>query len=187
VLQYKNLKKGYEMKLKFVLVPLVVLGFAVGSYADCSKDEVKEMIKKGISSSVINSACGKSQSKWITPSYTICKSNGGTVNYHSCKATWVNAKNICSASGGRLATIDELKKVVTDCGGTIGKFDRNIENTSYQTCYKGKGFVFSGYWSSTRFVGVGNNIWIISLYNGNVGENSQYDNDVYVRCIRDGK
>ena len=149
------------MKLKFVLVPLAVLGFAVGSYADCSKDEIKEMIKKGISSSVINSACGKKESKWITPSYTICKSNGGTVKNGVCKANWSNAKKICELKGYRLPTIDDFRNIVSSCRGVYNpknrvSWDKNKHNTFYQNCYKEYGFQAEYYWSRTEF----NNSWV---------------------------
>ena len=50
-------------------------------------------------------------------------------------------------SGGRLATYDELKKVVIDCGGIIDIFNQDLKsykineaNELYQTCYKEKAF-----------------------------------------------
>ena len=94
------------------------------------------------------SESSSSSSKWITPSNSTCKNNGGKVNSNGCKATWSNAKNICSASGGSLPSIDTLRKVVTDCGGTIDDYDNNRANSSYQACYKRKGFSF-WYWSKT--------------------------------------
>lgn len=82
-----------------------------------------------------------SNSKWITPSDNICRSNGGKVYDDGCRATWKEANKICGVSGGRLPTIDELKKVVTDCGGKIDEYAKNEDNLEYQSCYKSKGFV----------------------------------------------
>ena len=86
------------MKLKYLLVLLVVLGFAVG----CDKKEASE----------------KKESKWITPSDSVCKSNGGEIKDNGCEANWENANKICSASGGSLPSIDLLSFIaVVDCGG----------------------------------------------------------------------
>ena len=111
----------------------------------------KEAVVEGGDESQSSSS---SSGKWITPSNSVCKSNGGKVDSDGCEATWSDAKKICSASGGRLPTIDELKKVVTDCGGemkygNVAEWKRNSNNSSYQSCYKEKGFSRGWYWSKT--------------------------------------
>ena len=185
------------MKLKFVLVLLVVLGFAVGCYADCSKDEILKLIDKGFTKTEINGICGKSEpkkkkSKWITPSDSVCKSNGGNVDsYSGCFANWKNAKKICYASGGRLPTIDELKKVVTDCGGEMkdnnyAEYKRNRNNSSYQSCYKEKGF-FDDYWSASFPANqTYDGAWNLYFTDGSVDYNLKSDNYL-VRCVREGQ
>ena len=95
------------MKLKLVLMLLVVLGFAVGCE---NKTEPNEK---------------KTELKWINPTQKVCQANDGKMDDDICEANWSDAKDICRASGGRLPTIDELKKVVTDCGGTIDDYDNN--------------------------------------------------------------
>ena len=190
MLQYKNLKKGYEMKLKFVLVPLVVLGFAVGSYADCSKDEILKLIDKGFTKTEINGICGKSESKkekskWITPSNKTCMSYGGKIKNGVCTATWSMAKDICSASSGRLPSFYELKKVIVDCGGTIDDANNNKKDSVYQDCYKKKGFSTS-YWSSTTLTDYISLAWGVYFYAGDTYNNnkSTFHN---VRCVRAGQ
>ncbi len=101
------------------------------------------------------------KSKWITPSSSVCRANGGKVESDGCKANWENAKKICSVMGRRLPNINELKKVVTDCGGTSGTINlhndnwgnignKNKNNKSYQSCYKGKEFSSEvSYWSKS--------------------------------------
>jgi len=127
-----------------------------------------------------------SSSKWITPSNSTCKNNGGKIDSVGCNATWENAKNICSASGGSLASIDVLRKVVTDCGGKIDDYNNNIDNRSYQSCFKEKGFRSSNYWSSTSVVGFEYHAWIVGFDYGVVyGDDKNYN--VYVRCVRDGQ
>lgn len=91
-----------------------------------------------------------STSKWLKPTNSVCEANGGKLYKGVCQANWKNAKKICSASGGSLPTIDDLRKVVTDCGGVIDDYTNNINNSNYQTCYKQKGFTSSWYWSSTE-------------------------------------
>ena len=181
------------MKLKFVLVPLAVLGFAVGSYADCSKDDILKLIDKGFTKTEINGICGKSESKkekskWISPTQKVCKANGGKMNGYTCTANWSDAKDICSASGGRLATLDELKKVVTDCGGTIDEGENNRADSVYQDCYKKKGFtsVSNYYWSSTTYASGTNYAWHVHFGYGYT-RNSYESNNGGVRCVRAGQ
>ena len=151
-------KKGYKMKLKFMLVAVAVFGLLVRSYADCSKYQILKLKNTGFTKTEINGICGKSEIKkeklkWVKPSAKVCKANGGHMDGDQCRSNWSNAKNICSASGGRLATIDELKKVVTYCSGTIyysvcPHYHDEVDTIS-KSCYKKKGFTPGGYWSST--------------------------------------
>ncbi|MCD6654384.1 MAG: DUF1566 domain-containing protein [Sulfurovum sp.] len=100
----------------------------------------------------------KNNGKWIDPSDYTCTSNGGTISAGFCTASWDSAYNICKASEGKLPTYQELRKVVSDCGGTNvinGDDDWNIitdknrANTSYQSCYQAEGFDIYTYWSDT--------------------------------------
>ena len=67
----------------------------------------------------------------------------------------------------RVATIQELEKIVTDCGGVLVKTDvglltekeekemdnhklSNEKNKSYKECYQNKGFTFNQYWTEIR-------------------------------------
>ena len=176
------------MKLKFLLVALVVFGFSVGSHADCTKDEIMNMMNKGISSSIINTTCGKkNESKWITPSKSVCISNGGKMKHGVCRAKWSNAKDICSVSNARLPTRYELEKVIVDCRGIIRDFESNKKNTSYQSCYMRKGFFSShGNWSSTLYASDFSNAWLVNFYNGNVARSSKMNN-FSVRCVMVGE
>ena len=179
------------MKLKFVLVPLAVLGFAVGSYADCSKDDIIKLIDKGFTKKEIKGACGKSEKKtslkWIDPSNKTCMSYGGKIKDGICSATWSTAKDICSASSGRLPSIYELKKVVVDCGGTIDDFNNNKADSVYQNCYKQKGFSSSRYyWSSTANSIFTSTAWHVYFIGGDTGDFYESYNG-YVRCVRAGQ
>ena len=188
------------MKLKFSLVLLVIFGFVVGSYASCSKDEFIKFIDKGYSKTEIDVICGKSENtetkekkkevfKWISQSATnnVCKSNGGEIKNEICEAEWSDAKKICSASGGRLPSVDELKRVVRDCGGEIANdigaiWDKNAYNSSYQSCYKNKRFSSTYYWSTTSNVSDTNNAWYVHFYNGD-SNNYAKSNINAVRCV----
>ena len=179
------------MKLKFVLVPLAVLGFAVGSYADCSKDDILKLIDKGFTKTEINGICGKSESKkekskWISPTQKVCKANGGKMNGYTCTANWSDAKDICSASGGSLPSIEVLKKVVIDCGGTINDDDNNEVDAVYQDCYKNKGFISTYYWSSTTHASYTNNAWDVYFSDGYMSYNPK-SSKFNVRCVRAGQ
>jgi len=125
------------------------------------------------------------QEKWITPSDNHCKSNGGEINSEGvCYADWENAQKICEASGGRLPTIEELKDVVTGCGGTIDDYDNNRANTSYQSCYKAQGFGSSNdYWSATTSASGTSTAWVVLFSNGVDLWNGKSSSS-YVRCVR---
>lgn len=103
-----------------------------------------------------------SHSKWITPTNSVCKANGGEMSDYICIANWHAAKAICSASGGRLPTIEEL---------------------NYEVKHGSKDFVSNGYWSSTSETVYSNKAWAVYF-----GSDSQYSNfkNLYnsVRCVR---
>jgi len=133
----------------------------------------------------------KKDDKWITPTDTLCKSNGGEIKNGVCEAPWQKAKNICSASGGRLPTIKELEKVVSDCGGTNVKdsdtnssdiLEKNQKNSSYKSYYQLRGFISEGYWSSSR----SDHIWYLHFKSGYANNKKWYDDySFYVRCVRE--
>ncbi len=193
--------------LKLGLLVLSILLFSSSAYARCSKSEVMKLIDKGFSKIEINSICGIAQKtsrlkrkvdKWITPENSTCRSKGGKLYRDVCEANWEDAINICYAAGGRLPNINELKKVITDCGGIVGTrcknaVDINKENlndSSYQACYIGKGFSSSYYyWSSTTYagyIGNGDEAAYINFYNGDQSD-SYKGQSYYVRCIRAGQ
>ena len=115
-----------------------------------------------------------SSSKWITPT--------------DKEATWAKAKKICRDSGGRLPSIDELRKVVTDCGGEIKdnsseEWNRNEKNNSYQSCYKKKGFSSDCYWSSTTNVSNSSVAWLV-IFNNGIYSRGDKGSEYRVRCVR---
>jgi len=120
----------------------------------------------------------QTNNKWITPS------EKGMV-------TWSEAKKICSNLGGRLPTISELKRVVTDCGGEVTNdtgaiWDKNANNSSYQSCYQQKGFTSYHYWSSTTSASGTSYAWGVYFYNGYTDYYYKSNND-RVRCVRAGQ
>jgi len=131
------------------------------------------------------------KSKWIDVTPSICRDNGGKMSDGVCKAKWSDAERICRASG-RLPTINELEKVVTNCGGVSTKnkrnrselWDKNRANQSYQKCYKSKGFSSSYYWSSSTYDS--NSAWIVGFYDGYLLDNYKYYYS-FVRCVRAGE
>jgi len=113
--------------------------------------------------------------KWITPT--------------TKKATWKKAKQICKENGARLPTIEELRKVIIDCGGINNQVffgeesSKNLENSNYQSCYKKKGFTSKGYWSSTTDASDSSNAWFVGFYYGYDGWFAK-GNESHVRCVR---
>lgn len=142
-----------------------------------------------------------STSKWITPTKSICESNGGEIDKHGiCEARWDEAKKICSASGGTLPSLEVLGQVVSDCGGVFHEWklfddriyelnEKNRQNSAYQACYKQKGFVSSdAYWSSTTatYANDSSYAWLVSFNSGDQHHGNK-SNDYSVRCVRAGQ
>ena len=134
-----------------------------------------------------------STSKWITPSASICKNNGGKMSENNCKANWKNTKKICQASGGVLPSNKILAQIVSDCGGLfITAYDKdkskvNKNNSTYQSCYKEKGFTyFFYYWSSTSDSDDHGYAWSVDFYTGVKHYGNKLSN-YYVRCVKAGQ
>lgn len=181
------------MKTKLTLLAGILL-FAVQANASCTKSEVIKLIDKGFSKTEINSICdiqtksttiSKPKSKWISPARRACTKNGGKLESGGiCAADWQSAKRICRAAGGRLPNIDELKSVITNCGGEVDDYDNNKNDSSYQACYKQKGFSASDYyWSSSSYVSATKCAWIVKFKNGRTYYDSE-STEYYVRCVR---
>ena len=122
-----------------------------------------------------------STSKWIKPTNSVCEANSGKMVDGVCQANWKNATKICSASGASLPSIDDLRKVVTDCGGVIDDYINNINNSNYQTCYRQKGFTSSWYWSSTERNS--SYAWSVGFYDGDDDWYGKTGNS-YALCVR---
>jgi hypothetical protein len=117
-------------------------------------------------------------SKWITPT--------------DKKVTWEKAKQLCRDNGGRLPTREELRRVITDCGGINNQNSltkdakKNKENDNYHSCYKKKGFTSSNYWSSTTNMSFGSDAWFVYFVYGYDDWNDKTD-EYRVRCVRGGQ
>ena len=121
-------------------------------------------------------------SKWIKPTNSICKANGGKLYKGVCQANWKNATKICSASGGQLPSRADLKKVVVDCGGIWKDWKKNSNNSNYQNCYKQKGFS-NIYWYWTREEHDSSYAWGVLFSLGYDGWYSKTYN-LYALCVR---
>jgi len=117
-------------------------------------------------------------SKWITPTKE--------------EVSWEKAKELCRENGARLPTFEELKKVVTDCGGILNNeifgadIAKNKKNNRYQKCYKQKGFNSSYYWSSTTSA-FNNDYAGVVLFRNGLQNSYRKDTSNYVRCVRAGQ
>jgi len=184
------------MKLKFMLVPLAILGLSVVGCSD--EEKVAEKKKESVVNLKEEEVASKSTTNfnWITPKNKVCKANDGKIYKDDiCEAKGMKAEDICRASGGRLPTIEELKEVVTDCGGInttemnkdfFSAMDKNKANKSYQSCYKNKGFRSKVYWSSSAVKGYKDAVWVIRFSVGSVYRDYKLNNH-YVLCVRDGQ
>ena len=83
-----------------------------------------------------------------------------------------------------MATLDELKKVVTDCGGTINDV-KNVVNTVYWNCYTTKGFTNAGgYWSAASNT---SNAWLVNFFLGRAQHHTKSTYDSAIRCVKVGQ
>lgn len=121
-------------------------------------------------------------SKWIKPTNSVCRANGGKLYKGVCEANWKNAKKICSASGGQLPSRDDFKKVVIDCGGIWGNWKKNNKNTSYQSCYKQKGFSNNN-WYWTIEEKDSSDVLNVGIYGGHDSWDVKYGIH-YALCVR---
>ena len=129
--------------------------------------------------------------EWIVLSDSVCTSKNGKLKKGICIAKWEDAKAICSASGGRLATIKELEAVITECGGSLVEQGPNIHNPEYMSCYKEHGFYGKHYWTSSEYKGISpfdteNTAWYVRFRNGERGF-GKMARPASVRCLSIGK
>jgi hypothetical protein len=134
--------------------------------------------------------------QWLDVSRGTCERYGGEMYEGVCQADWHEANKICSAMSARLPTVNELNAVTKTCGGTPvrhGSDDwdsityKNRANSSYQSCYKRKGFgPYDWYWSSTSVSDLTYIAWVVTFYDGDVYDHYTANND-YLRCVRAGE
>jgi hypothetical protein len=142
-------------------------------------------MKKLILASITSLLLGTTYSSagWVKPTKTVCTSNGGKLDNGICKVNWKNAKDICQASGARLPTVNELKKVIISCGGG-DDYDNNMNNSDYQSCYQRRGFSNKDwYWSSTEYNNDSSGAQLVNFHDGN-GYWLSKSYESYFLCVR---
>ena len=157
------------MKLKLTALFLIVVGLSVHAYP-------------------------KSHGRhFVTPSKPTCLRHGGrwNSNFGVCEANWRKAKKICRASGGRLPSLNELKRVVRSCGGVPrGKISNEKTHYTDDLCYKylGIGYI-SGhdYWTSTfgKQIAHVDRVYIMSIdINSGYYGNGESRLPHYITCVK---
>jgi putative hemolysin len=191
--------------MKIKILCLLLLGLSIGVYASCTKDEMIKFLDKGYSKAELDKICKTSPKKikkikkklqWINPKASVCTKNGGTlkrvnkktdkVKIEACASDYNTAKEICTAMKGRLASINEFKKVLSDCGATLDKPFKNAKNRKYQACYKNKGFIVANYsyFSSTNLKSNPLYSWRVFFASARTSKGHIKDKGAYVRCIK---
>ncbi len=172
--------------MKLTLAVLLIILFSGSIYAECSKNEVMKLVDKGFSKTEINSICGIAQKadKWITPTDITCKANGGRIIPDGvCSANFQDAKAICSASDGRLPTINELEKVIKYCGGDIGKAGANYANDNYQACCRRKGFTPDAMYHYVSYQGWSNGMVPVVNFRNGLSKWSKMTSNNEILCV----
>ena len=138
--------------MKFIVLTSILSGLFIGCYSP-PKQEIEKKVE--IEKEIKTKRKTNKPLVWITPSKEDCTLNNGTIKNNECNAKWSDANNLCTMIQARLPSIEELRKVVTDCGGKMDYNDNeehteNEENIVYQDCYKRKGFTSAIHWSSSN-------------------------------------
>ena len=164
------------MKLKLMLLT-IVLALFTGCY-EPAKEKVEIRNQKPL--------------VWITPTESYCDINNGRMGGYTgntCISVWSSANNMCRLRHGRLPTVKELSKVVTDCGGRMHNNDAqertmNDENVFYQNCYDAKGFTPDLYWTSNTYEELGEDFmaYVSFAYGTSFGD--EKDKMRAVRCVK---
>ncbi|MDD5387336.1 MAG: hypothetical protein PHQ22_09100 [Sulfuricurvum sp.] len=157
---------------------------------------MKTLLKLAIATLILTSVA-QAAPKWIKPSKSVCVDNGGTMEGKECKATWDDAKEICSSMNAQLPAIGKFKGMITNCGGIVNNYRVNTANLSYQSCIKSLGFAAGGnnfywYWSSNVSEKDTSYVRVMDSEAGDIGnEEDNYgfpkSNDKYVICVRGGQ
>ncbi|HFU77093.1 MAG TPA: DUF1566 domain-containing protein [Epsilonproteobacteria bacterium] len=167
------------------------LAYDVCLYGACGTSQVKIIEKEKIvyvkpevtqETRRVDSSINNTQ--WITPTNSTCQANGGKLYKGVCQATWADAQKICRASGGRLPSREDLHKVIRACGGIVDEWNKNINNSRYQSCYKEKGFSNNySYWTRETYKEDSSYAWDVHLHLG-FGTWYNKSGKYYALCIR---
>ena len=131
----------------------------------------------------------KPTSKWITPKDSVCRANGGTIKLKGiCSASIESAKKICYYSEGRVPSIDELNKVIYDCGGIISyhwnsiQSNNNLLNDNYKNCVKNKSFsLFYSYLANSND---SDSMVKTVVFSTATNENKDKKYKFFIKCIK---
>jgi len=122
--------------------------------------------------------------EWISPTKADCIINSKYEEDVSlCYASWKDTISICKSLNAHVPTIEELRSIVKECGGTVDS-STNLDNISYQECYQKKGFSKAYYfWSSTTDIERETHAEDIHFRNGTTYF-SKKKNRLAIRCIK---
>lgn len=123
-------------------------------------------------------------SEWINISEEDCLKNNGIMKDGVCTASWNDANAMCLSLEASLASMEQLKGLVKECGGVLNNHQGNSKNSKYQSCYKKKGFIDSSYyWSSNVYEAYEANAWVLYFEFGGDDWDSKTSNH-NVRCVK---
>jgi len=151
------------------------------------RKNMKIVLKILLTTAILTSSL-QAAPKWVDLPQKDYTSHGGIQTVSGAwTVPWEIAAKICSSSNARLPNINELRKVVTDCGGVIDELAINHRNQAYQACYKNKGLTSMGaYWSSSPNGPDSSSAWYMYFIYGEDDWVSKSENRL-VRCVRDSK
>ncbi|MDD2829111.1 MAG: hypothetical protein PHW18_06010 [Sulfuricurvum sp.] len=197
--QQKDKEDNEKLVFRIVIVGIVViLLYASGIFT--TKEEVSPAVEEApvaveeapaVDAAAVSEDAPAAESEtptnlqeyWYDVSEHECTNGEAQMTQGVCEPNWYETGRICSAAGARLPSIDELRNVVTECGGVIGDYVNNKKDPAYQKCYKNKGFADDLYWSSTSISGSTDDVLIVYFGMGKVANLSK-GNSALLRCVR---
>ena len=104
-----------------------------------------------------------------------------------CFSYFKRAKKICRKAGGRLPSVNDFKRLASQCGFKVVDVGTEISPKSRE-CLKKKGFTKSEgseyFWTRSKKQGVPKYMITVDIYTGDLSIGSSFGNRSSIHCIK---